>query len=174
MYAIDDLDTVAELTRAPQSSVGAPLPVVLANEGALLLAYLIEDMPADWDGTSVRLVGPDSAEGTLALISFSRPYAHAFGPPNDEAFAGHPLAGRGLHPYGAFEIRASSWVRQLERMNRVHEYHRAEQFDPLRHFIFAFHDSTFECVAEDFTVSLHPGPLTGILPLMLYRIRHPA
>jgi hypothetical protein len=43
--------------------------------------------------------------------------AHTFGPSNDEAFSGHPLAARGLTPYGAFKIENSSWVRHLERMN---------------------------------------------------------
>ncbi len=74
-----------------------------------------------------------------------------FGPPNDEAFAGHPLASRGLQPYGAFEVLASSWIRQLERMNAVHRHHDPEDFAVYRHIVLAFHDSTFECIAEGYT-----------------------
>ena len=80
-----------------------------------------------------------------------------FGAPNDEAFAGHPLASRGLHPYGAFEVRSSSWIRQLERMNSVHPFHKPERFQRLKHFVFAFHDSTFECVAESYAISNYEG-----------------
>ena len=58
---------------------------------------------------------------------FEHCYAHMFGPPNDEALRGHPLAGRGLRPYAAFEIRQSSWLRRLERMNSVHPRHDRER-----------------------------------------------
>ena len=52
-----------------------------------------------------------------------------FGPPNDEAFDGHPLARRGLRPYGAFEVTHSSWIRQLEQMNSVHPHHSPPLFE---------------------------------------------
>ena len=81
-----------------------------------------------------------------------------FGPPNDETFSGHPLADRGLHPYAVFEVRDSSWIRKLERMNSVHHRHNRERFlEGLRHFVFAFHDSTFECVAHGFEVEVFRG-----------------
>ena len=56
-----------------------------------------------------------------------------FGPPNDEAFSGHPLASRGLHPYGAFKIENSSWIRHLEKMNSVHPNHHPERYFKLQH-----------------------------------------
>ena len=85
-----------------------------------------------------------------------------FGPPNDEAFDGHPLASRGLTPYAEFEVIDSSWLRQLEKMNSVHPYHNRERFMAnLHHFVFAFHDSTFECIAASFSVSIHRGSLTA-------------
>lgn len=46
----------------------------------------------------------------------------------DEAFRGHPLASRGLHPYAAFRVEDSSWVRRLECMNAVHDSHDPERF----------------------------------------------
>jgi hypothetical protein len=95
-------------------------------------------------------------------VRFVRPYASMFGPPNDEAFAGHPLAERGLHPYGAFEVQHSSWIRSLEKMNSVHPHHRAERFDEYRHFVLVFHDTTFECVATGYTHELASGPLNEV------------
>jgi len=73
-----------------------------------------------------------------------------FGPPNDEGLHGHPLAERGLEPYGVFVVSPSSWLRALVRMNAVHPRHRDEHFDGLCHFVFTFHDSTFECIARGF------------------------
>jgi hypothetical protein len=90
-----------------------------------------------------------------------------FGPPNDEAFHGHPLAERGLHPYGAFRIVNSSWIRTLERMNSVHPHHRPEVFWKRQHFVFAFHDSTFECICNEFDVAKMRGSIAGVIPDMI-------
>ena len=171
MYPVDRRDRVVELIGVPQSSVGAPLPIVMSDEHRLLLAYIVQDTPVGWDGTSVRVVGPSTVGEPLALIEFARYQSFMFGSPNDEALAGHPLESRGLHPYGAFEIEDSSWVRQLERMNSVHPYHKADNFERLKHFVFAFHDSTFECVAEGFKSSEHEGSLEHLLPLMQSRLQ---
>ncbi len=150
MYTVDDLDIVHPQEDIPQSSVGAPLPVVFSDEFTTVVAYLTQN--------SASALNDDNA-----LIKFDRCYAHMFGPPNDEAFAGHPLADRGLEPYSAFQIEQSSWVRQLERMNSVHPYHKPERFDRLNHYILAFHDSTFECLAESFSVKVVPGPLQSLM-----------
>src|SRR5262245_18993466 len=166
MYPVDERDRVVEIQDVPQSSVGAPLPIVLSDEHKLLLAYVVQYTTPGWDGTLVRIVGPSTVGEPLALIEFARYQSFMFGSPNDEAFAGHPLESRGLHPYGAFEIEESSWVRQLERMNSVHPYHKPDGFERLKHFVFAFHDSTFECVAEGFTTSEHEGSLELLLPVM--------
>jgi hypothetical protein len=96
-------------------------------------------------------------------VRFESPYASSFGPPNEEAFSGHPLAARGLYPFGAFEVLNSSWVRSLEKMNSVHRYHRKERFDALRHFVLTFHDSTFECVAKGYSWEPASGPLDELV-----------
>jgi hypothetical protein len=123
MYEVDEHDAVVEIDTVPQPSVGAPTPVVLSDEHTLVLAYYVGEGPASWDGTSVRAVGPKSGDQRVAVVTFARYAAFMFGPPNDEAFEGHPLAKRGLHPYGAFEVAHSSWIRRLERMNAVHPHH---------------------------------------------------
>lgn len=162
MYTVDSRDTVVELKNVPQSDVGAPLPFVWADDYRLILEYLVSEPDPNWDGTYVNIVSPDTSDMLVAIVRFHRPYIHMFGPPNDEAFHGHPLASRGLTPYSAFEVIDSSWLRQLERMNSVHPYHDPQQFmENRRHFVFAFHDSTFECIAESFSVSFHRGSLTS-------------
>jgi len=108
------------------------MPRVFATDNDVILAY--ETAPAGDD---------------VAVLNFLRPFAHAFGPPNDEALKGHPLYGLGLKPYGNFEVFGSPWARGLERMNRVHPYHNPSRFDALRHFVFTFHDTMFECLALD-------------------------
>ena len=136
MYSIDKRDEVVALSELPLPDVGAPLPHLNADEHEARVTYK----------------GADDGEASVT-VTFSGLCALLFGAPNDEAFEGHPLAGRGLTPCGAFEVRHSSWVRSLERMNRVHPSHRAEAFDRYRHFVLTFHDTTFECVAVSASVT---------------------
>ena len=171
MYTVDNRDRVVELSDVAQPSVGAPLPVVLSDEDKLLLAYIVEAAPAEADDLAVRIINPTTSVEAVALVEFRGYSSFMFGSPNDEAFAGHPLASRGLHPYGAFRIEDSSWIRQLERMNRVHHSHNPEQFRALQHFIFAFHDSTFECVAEGYDISTHTGSFDDVLSEMRRRLK---
>jgi hypothetical protein len=170
MYTADDLDTVVELHDVPPSCCGAPIPVVVSDEGKVLLAYIAAAPIPNWDGIP-RSVGPDSSDKLIAVIKFWRPCAHMFGPPNDEAFHGHPLASRGLTPYGIFEIKNSSWIRRLERMNSVHRLHNPLYFRGLGHFIFCFHDSTFECIAENFEVEMLRGSIRSALGHMVELMR---
>jgi hypothetical protein len=167
MYEIDERDRALELrSSVPQSSGGAPLPLILSDEFRVAVAYYTENTPQSWDGRSVRMLTPDSDE-PWAIVTFDS-YAHMFGPPNDEAFRGHPLAERGLTPYAFFVILNSSWLRGLERMNSVHPHHSKNRFMQRKHhFVLSFHDSTFECIASGFTVRTGSGPLSGTIPLML-------
>ncbi len=166
MYSVDEKDRVVPIKDIP-SSVGAPNPVILSDEFVTVVAFYLQDTLDDWDGTYVRIVSRETEAEPLALVRFSYCYASMFGAPNDEAFAGHPLADRGLKPYGAFLIENSSWIRQLEQMNSVHPFHKAERFLTRKHYVLSFHDSTFECMADGYTVELHEGSIKGIMPRMV-------
>ena len=158
MYTVDNQDTVTKLCNLPQSSVGAPIPVVLASEQDVLLAYYMEEESEDREA--------------FAIIRFERCIAHMFGPPNDEAFRGHPLATRGLTPYSFFEIQHSSWIRTLEEMIRVHPYHDSERFlEDKVHFIASFHDSTFECVAKGYSYEIVRGSMEDAIRIMAEKVR---
>ena len=162
MYSVDELDAVVELEDIPSPSAGAPCPMILCGEHFLHLAYFVQRNLDGWDGIP-RVVDEESEGGECALVKFRQMKAHMFGPPNDEAFHGHPLADRGLKSYAIFEVKNSSWIRGLERMNRVHHCHKPEHFSRFLHFIFAFHDSTFECVTEGFDWTTHAGNVSRIL-----------
>lgn len=165
MYEVDERDVVVPLEDVPQSSIGAPLPFVIADEGCVVLAYYIENGSRPLAGIP-RIAGPIDSDEPVAIVRFDRG-SHMFGPPNDEAFSGHPLSGRGLKPYGAFRIKDSSWIRKLERMNLVHAKRRPERYRKLQHLVFTFHDSTFECVCEGFDVRIGQGSIHDVLPEMV-------
>jgi hypothetical protein len=145
MYAVDAKDCVVPLTDLPQSCTGAPFPIVLATEMGVTLVYLT------------------AAPRKAAVVEFYWYTAHYCGPLNDEAFTGHPLASRGLEPYGAFEVLQSSWVRLLEQRNRVHPKHMRETYRDRRHFILRFKDSTFECIAGGYKASIRDDDLGTVM-----------
>lgn len=169
MYSLGD-DSVSPLADMPPPSPGAPLPVVLANDLDLCVCYIISERSPEWDRRTARLVGPNTKDLPIALVYFPLVLCHQFGPPNDEALDGHPLWRRGLEPYSTFEVAQSSWVKQLCEMNRVHPMHDDSRFEKYRHFIFTFHDSTLECLATEYAVSVHRGSISDILPLMVKRL----
>jgi hypothetical protein len=129
--------SVVSVDDLPAHSPGSPLPVVFADDQELILAY-------------------ETGE-EVTILRFERPFAHTLGPPNDETLHGHPLAKYGLAPYGIFEVLRSPWVNEFERRNRVHPRHDRRKYDGLRHFVFTFHDSTFECLARGVRVAATLG-----------------
>ena len=138
MYTIDK-DIVAELSDVPPLDGGAPEPVMFVNDRRLVLAYFTSAIELE----------------QIACVEFLHCCAHYFGSPNDEILHGHPLYERGLKHYSIVEVKDSSWIRSLERINSVHKRHDPKRFQLLRHFIFAFPDSMFECVAQGFTASTY-------------------
>ncbi len=151
MYDVDERDLVVKLEEFPQSSVGAPMPSVLADEQRVWLSYRIQEREF-WAVPNLRPSLSEISKELLALVEFRGCLIHMLGWPNDEALAGHPLVRRGLRPYSVFRIDDSSWIRRLEKMNSIHPRHQPQRFWKKQHLLFTFHDSTFECVCDGFEV----------------------
>lgn len=135
---------------------GAPLPHLLTNGHDAYLMFYLPDRDPDWDGTSVRIMDPASDGAVpLGMVKFSRVHSMKLGGPNDEALHGHPLTGQGLRPYGAHRVLNSQWIAEEERINSVHPHHRGGWHERLNHYVFCFHDETFECIAQALTVERH-------------------
>lgn len=147
----------------PQSSVGAPLPHVFADEHLLLIGYILQARNVDWDGSHIQIVGPDSDCEPCTLVRVENYLAFQFGPPNDEAIEGHRLYPLGLAPYSSFEVLNSKWIAELEIANRVHEHHRPDHFWSQRHIILTFHDSTLEFIASRFVIQAVRGSIRSVI-----------
>jgi hypothetical protein len=87
----------------------------------------------------------------VAIIDFKLHLAHSMGSPNDETLHGQPLAKIGLTSYAVFEVSNSPWIEDLRGIGSVHRLYNPKRFASLKHYIFTFHDCTFECIAEDMT-----------------------
>jgi hypothetical protein len=151
--------------------VGAPLPHLIVNDSTALLSFYLSEPDPHWDGTYVTIKDPKSGLAeSLALVEFDYCLSAKLGSPNDEVFEGHPLEGHGLEAYGAQLVRNSNWLRELQQINSVHHMYRASSWDDLKHYLFWFHDSTFECIARSFNVEIFQESMAEMLSRMVRRI----
>jgi hypothetical protein len=144
--------------------VGAPLPHLIANDYKSFLTFYVRDPDPGWDGRYAT--GKDPGDGSvesLALVEFVGCVSAKLGDPNDEVFRGHPLSGRGLKGYTAQRVVNSRWLAELERINSVHSGYDPTRWRTLDHYVFWFHDSTFECVAESYVVELFRESMSDML-----------
>jgi hypothetical protein len=138
---------------------GAPCPHLLQADNRTFLVFFLLDVDPTWDGTWVRVRHPDSPEAQkLAVVEFEGYICTKMGLPREDAFDVHPLYGKGFVPYRAMSVENSAWVKELETIMAVDHAFKAECWRELKHYIFPFHDSTFECIALGFTVeTFHMG-----------------
>lgn len=150
---------------------GAPMPHLMASDTRALLAFLLCEPDPAWDGSYVTIKSPqDNQPEPLGLVEFESCLAAKLGAPNDEVFEGHPLSGRGLEAYSAQRVVNSRWLKELEQINSVHRMYRPESWRDWNHYIFWFHDSTFECVARSFKVETYRTSMKELLSLMVKRL----
>lgn len=159
MFGFQPKEKLKSLTDLPQSSVGAPCPLVFATEHSLYVTFYLNQIDPSWNGTTVKVVNTQSEGEPSMIVKFERVTAHYFGMPNDEAISGHSLYPLGLEAYSYYEVMNSSWRDELEKMNRVHPYHKKAHYDDVRHFIFTFHDTTLEVLARSYSAKITNLPL---------------
>ncbi len=150
---------------------GAPMPhLLVSNSHAFLVFYVHVDDPS-WDGSYVKVRNPGSdLPESFAVVEFYGCVSVKFGSPNDEVLHGHSLADSGLEPYSAQIVRNSKWIRELETINKVHPLYKAELWRDLNHYVFWFHDETFECVAESYEVEVLYSRLPEVLQQLTKRL----
>src|SRR5262249_26879588 len=92
---------------------------------------------------AMRLMPDDKYHPVVAaLVEFPGCLITKFGYPNDEAWDQIPRT-RGL-AYGIYEVQNSEWKLELARLNRF-AFPDTKDWRG-RHFLFLFHDSSFECI----------------------------
>lgn len=173
MYSVGPFahDSVLALGDIPHPSVDAPRPIIVAGEDHLFVLYLLQSVPEGWYDTWVKIISPDAHGEPFALIVFHHPLLYCRGIPDDEALHGHPLYKRGLRPNGAFEIQNSSWQEVLMKMSPLQAAHRSESYHRYRHFVLAFQDTTFECLAETYSIRLGRGNILDAAARVLDEMR---
>lgn len=155
----------------PEAAISGGL-LLQSEEEVFLLFNALSDEP--------NALGLYERVGT-ALMEFKTCFLTRFGYPNDEGRPEHALYQQGLAAldYRICEVLNSSWASaERERRRRSAEriwgtrFQRAYHDDDwtTRHFLAAFHDSTFECLAADFQVTVHPEPHGQVLEGLVRRL----
>jgi hypothetical protein len=99
--------------------------------------------------------GPYLEDAGTAVVEFTRCLVSRFGYPNDEARRGIPRY-RGVS-YGIYEVRNSTWIKEVVRMN-PHSFPQTRDDYIAKHYLFAFHDGTFECLADGLRIEIASEP----------------
>lgn len=125
---------VLPLEDIPRQDLGAPDPMIIADDLRVVLGYF------------------EYASDRWVMVRFNR-VAHSMGSPNEEVLHGHPLYARGMREYGsAYEVTNSPWIASLDRVNSVHALYRPDASAGYRHIVIPSHDSLFECVCTGYRV----------------------
>lgn len=170
LYTPDERDSVHEESDIPFPVGGAPLPSILATEERLLLSYYSEITSSIVSRHKPVMVN-EGFKGTVVIVDFRLPVAYLSVPLSNETLEAHPLARRGLVSYGVFLVESSSWIRRLIAAQYVHSRPFPGAYEKSKHYIFTFHDSVFEAVADGVSVRTFPGSIRDAQEEMLALMR---
>jgi hypothetical protein len=150
-----------DLGVVPEAAVSGAL--LVEDERSTFLAFNAmseTDEPSPYGGFMFKNAG-------IALVQFSGCSITKFGYPNDEAYWGIPKY-RDCG-YGIYEVKNSNWVKELTDLNR-YSFPNTPDNNSSRHFLFMFHDSTFECIAEDLILEVFTEPRSEVFERIRKRL----
>jgi hypothetical protein len=137
-------------------------------EAAISGAVTVQTEHATFLTFNAMRLGSDNlyhSAGT-AFVEFPLCTIAKFGYPNDEAWNGIPRT-RGLS-YGIYEVLNSSWNEEIARLNR-YSFPDTKAVSG-RHFLFLFHDSSFECLAHDIKLEIIDRPYAEVFERITKRV----
>lgn len=144
-------DQIVELDLGVLPEAGVSGAVCLQTEGTTVLTF---NAMRTTDRMSPYGKPYRDGAGT-AVVEFKRCLIARFGYPNDEARFSIPRYKD--VSYGIYEVLKSTWIEEVVRMNRYRFPHTTDAY-VAKHFLFAFHDDTFECLADDLTIEVVNEP----------------
>ena len=136
-----DRDRLVRLKDIPRCDAGSPCPAVVSDEQLAHLAFYSAD-----------------EEDMAVLVTFWAAADLRFGSPAEDALEDHSLHARGLKPGKAYEVLRSSWLGNRRAQAAERSIEAVEELKRLHHYVFVFHASLFECLAEGYSVKVVPGP----------------
>jgi hypothetical protein len=118
------------------------------------------ELLSEWEGNYPKLLQITRVDGKLMLrlrgvnreqdvvIEFERVRFFSFGEPRFDGLMNHELWQRGLSPLSAGRIVNSKKIKELNTLDPEKAGRESS------HYIFTFHDETFECIAAGFRAAV--------------------
>jgi hypothetical protein len=157
------MDRIVDLDLGIQPEAAVSGAVVIQTESSTVLTFNAM-RPTD---EMSPYGGPYMTDAGTAIFRLKRCLATRFGYPNDEARGGIPRFKDTV--YGIYEVQNSTWIRDTIRDNRYRFPNTSDDYIG-RHLVFAFHDSTFECLTDDFEFEVSTEPYATILARITERV----
>jgi hypothetical protein len=139
MYSFDGQDRVVELEAFRAPNPDAPYPSVRAAQRWLALTYSVADLT------------DEETQGLHSVVKFEGVQAHSFRAASRDTLSSHPLRDRGLVSDSVQEVLDSSWIREWTRERAGDPSQGPDHSPALRHVIFTFRHSIFECLCTEWT-----------------------
>jgi hypothetical protein len=156
--ASKDQDIVEVVEGFPRQAGGAPAPTVIGTDGCDALCYYVD---FDESGTLDQPISiSNDSTGQIAVVTFKYCFLYKFGYPNDEGLPEHSLYESGVQYYQLHRIRNSSWIAELASKSTL-------TWSEDCHYIFTFHDSTFECIGRGIKFEVRPGTMRQVVSSLI-------
>jgi hypothetical protein len=138
-------DLVVLLDDVPHPAADAAEPFLVSSGQRVILAYPIAE-------SDFERFGPfDSDDDPFCTVLFPDAAFYRLGPPGNGELEIHPLAAQGLLGYSVHEVMNSSLAAEIPAAGEPAAATNSTSAAH-RHFVVTFNESTFECVASDYTV----------------------
>lgn len=144
----DDIE-FSYLNDVPVCNYGAPCPMVVSSEHNLVLAYYVDRPRPEFDGTNPKSMSIHTDDEPCAAIIFDWVRDFRFGPPDEEECFYYRKYIKDFRPGEAYVTNMATWVTSVG-LSKTKIYKLSYPDD--KHFIFTFHDTTVEVIAEGFRV----------------------
>jgi hypothetical protein len=151
-------DDVLRLERVLAEMRGEPHAVELSLERGQAWPGMAHFTTVGGDSFNCSVLFITQTREHMAL-SFSSVAGYKLTDVSDEVIEGHPLTGKGLTAYGAFVVKNSPWVKELESIDRVHPQHAPERWRTSQHYLLCFKDRMFEAIARNVQLT---GPFSTV------------
>lgn len=127
---------------------GSPSPTIISSDNELFIAFYA-------DRESISLLPQERntiQDSGIFALKFKAYLKYTFGLPDNETIHGHPYSKLGMESFSFYELKNSNLIKELQEIQKVHEYYNPLKWETYKHYILTFHDNMFECIAQDFEV----------------------
>ncbi len=158
-------DQLTRLVNVPSPSCSLSMPLVVSDDSALVFAYYIHDA-AESSSTrrieTTKTVNATALGGDVAVVQFLAFTAYRMYP----LCLSRDVSERTvIESFSVYRVDQSRWIKKLQESDSTAaQAGQSTMPASSRHFLFTLNAVAMECVAQDFELTVEPGPISAVLP----------